>query len=783
MTMSRVTSWLPAAAALALIAATAAADSVRVGDRPAPLREEPDERAAIVATVAAGCELQAGYRDGDWLWVVATEPAGAGRSGWIRRQALTADPVPSPAQTSNDNAASRETSAGAQNGQTIISSQRRVTLGAVADAARAASAAARERAGNATAGGRRAPIVGSAEPPAPVGGSSGERGSLLGDWILPRALRVSFAFNYQSADVRQALHSMNERLQGGGGTIGASFAVLDPRILTVDFAGDLQLSRTTSRASLASFRNTSGLRSYRLDLGVLTGLKAPLRVFADRTDSTSNLQPSGATLDSTRRTRGVRRGLGFSWDINVDRLPRIQLSASTGRQLDERNYLFGYSSTNDEKRAEIRASRDHARGRYEIDFTHGDFAYDVPAAGVRSATASDVFQAIGRLTPTSRFALDVHARATRFRFGAGRQDSRVSGAGGDVAARYRIGANFAATGRYSFSNNAFEAALSGQLDASQPGATPVTTSSQLQERTRFQDGETRLEYTTRPLTAAVVLKTVSFGVPAHLATTLSDLTTAGGLVRTERTWLGLSWHAGADAALGRAHSNQRAEQPYHEAGIDAGMSRDLGTRLRFGADTSVRRIGRLSFFPVNLEARNATLRLETMRPGWARLRVIVTRFDNLRDVLYSDSRDRHTGYSLGLAGGRYDLSADIDQTDTHALLLAPGVLGSRPEVAILIASRPDLFRNLLAASDRTRVLALQVRPLAGLQLQARVRRQEQVYPGLFGFRLQGGQAWASYQIRELQLEVGWEYFDSWTSFGAVRDRRVYFRVRRDVTIF
>jgi hypothetical protein len=217
--------------------------------------------------------------------------------------------------------------------------------------------------------------------------------------------------------------------------------------------------------------------------------------------------------------------------------------------------------------------------------------------------------------------------------------------------------------------------------------------------------------------------------------------------------------------------------------VEVGISRDVSTRLRFGADASVRRIGRLDFFPVNLDARNASVRVETMRPGWARLRAVVTRFDNLRDVLYSDSRDRHTGYSLGLGGTRYELTADIDQADTHSLLLDPRVLGSRPDAAILIASRPDFFRNLLAASDRTRVLGLQVRPFWGLQVQARVRRQEQAYPGVFSYRLQGAQAWATYQVREVQLEFGWEYFDSATSFGSVRDRRVYFRVRRDVTFF
>ncbi len=774
------------------------ASTVRVGDRPAAIRARPNERSAVVLTVAAGCELQAFDRERDWVWVVApAEPGGGGaRAGWISQHALVA--TAAAASTPPPSAGSLAVVAAA----TPVSSEpspfttdtpvsieaARPSLVALAEAARAESTAARreraEAAAAAKRGTTRPPASGpGSAPPDPVGGMGSGGQSVLGAWIQPRALRASFGFNYQSAYVRQALGAMDERLRGGFGTIAASLAILDPRILTVDFAGDLQLATTNSRQPLASFRYKNGLASYRLDFGVLTGLKAPLRVFADRVSSNSDLAPSGVTLDPARHTRGVRRDLGFTWDVNADRLPRIQVSASAGRQDDERNYLFGYSSINDEQRAEIRASRDHAHGRYEVDFTHGDFVYDVPAAGVRSETGSDLFQATGRLTPSPRLALDVHARATRFRFGVGDRSSRVSGMGADVAARYRLRENLAAAARYSYSDNAFEAALSGQIGTSQPGATPVTTTAQLQERTRFHDGEARLEYSTQPLTLGAVVKTISFGVPQYLATTLSDLTTGGGLLRLERTWHGVSWHVGADAALGQARSNRAEQQPYREAGAEAGIGRNAAGWVHFGADASVRQIGRLAFFPVNLDARNVNIRLETTRPGWARLRALVTWFDNLRDVLYTDARDRHTGYSLGLAGGRYDISLEVDQADTHSLLLAPAVLGSRPDVAILIASRPELFRGLLAAGDRSRALALQLRPLSGLQIEARARRQDQVYPGLFGVRLKGAQAWATYQIRDVQLEFGWEYFDSATSFGNVRDRRLYFRVRRDLTFF
>jgi hypothetical protein len=292
-----------------------------------------------------------------------------------------------------------------------------------------------------------------------------------------------------------------------------------------------------------------------------------------------------------------------------------------------------------------------------------------------------------------------------------------------------------------------------------------------------------VEYSTKPLTAAAVVKEVTFDVPPVLPQTLSATRTAGPLVRVQHTSHGLTLSAGADGEFGSAQSNRGLIEPYREMGVEAGLLQEIGHAARFGVDGSLRRVGRLTFFPVNLNATAATLRFETMRPGWARLRGSVTRFENLRDILVSDARDRHIGYSAGLSGSWYDISADINQTTTNSLLLSPAVLGSRPDVAVLIASRPELFRNLLASRDRSRVFGLQVQPLPALQLQARVRDQQQVYPGLFGFRVKGGQAWTSYQLREIQLEVGWEYFDSVTSFGNVVDRRVYFRIRRDLFFF
>ncbi|MGE5360338.1 MAG: hypothetical protein ACM3NQ_15085, partial [Bacteroidales bacterium] len=276
---------------------------------------------------------------------------------------------------------------------------------------------------------------------------------------------------------------------------------------------------------------------------------------------------------------------------------------------------------------------------------------------------------------------------------------------------------------------------------------------------------------------------ISYGVPPMWAETLSALTTGGGLVRVEPRWRGFTLTAGVDGSAGTAQSNRQRTQPYRDLGAEIGIARETARTLRFGATVTGRRVSRLVFFPVNLDGRHVTVRVETLRPGFARLRASMTRFDTLRDVVALDARDVYNGYSFGLAGSRYDLTLDLNQADTHALLLAADVLGARPDVAMLVISRPELFRNLLATSDRSQVLGLQLRPLAGLQIQARARRQNQIYPGLFGYAMRGVQANASWQLRELQLEIGWESFDSATSFGNVRDRRLYVRVRRDVFVF
>jgi hypothetical protein len=794
------------AALLALIvvgmgSASLASEDARVGRRPAPVLERRNDRAAVLVVLSPGTPVQVLDREDGWCWVIVQTDTsdGRGRPGWIRKDFLVpgnavgtggqpavvratgeADPA-AVARVNADPSAAPQTDRQAPvvSGPSADSIDRPAAmapavvspLAAAAEAARSASAASRS--GAAAKGGSSA-----AAPPPPVG-STPDRGSSLGAWIQPRALRGSVGFGYQSANVRQASGSLDDRRAGGLASIAASFAVLDPQILNVDFSGEFQLGRSTNTSSTSAFRDKTGLNSYRLEVGVLTGRSAPLHVYSDRASATSDLQSTGDSLDPLRHTRGVRSATGFTWDVTAPHLPRIQLSASTGQQVDERDYLFGYSSTNRERRAELRISGERPKARFDFNLTHGDFLYQVADADMSSRTGSDLLLASGRLSPSARLTLDVHARASRFKLGNGFAASSVTGVGGDAAARYRFTTNVSAIGRYSRSTNTFEAMLSGQVDPRQAAAASIP-STALTSPSVFSDGEVRVERATRQLTTAAIFKTVSFGVPSFLPPTMTALTTAGGLVSGERTVKGLTLRAGGDGSVGTAGSNQGLREPYREVGIQAGVASNVGRLIRFGLDGNVRRTSRLDFYPVNLESRFVTAHVETTRPGWAVVHASVTRFDTLRDIVYADNRDQHTGYTVGVGSRWYDATVDVGQSNTTPLFLSSTVLGSRPDVVLLLLSRPDLVRNLLISTDQSKAFSLQVRPLDGLTVQGRVRRLEQAYPGLLGFQIRGAQLWATYQLRDLQLEFGMESFDSVTSYGNVRDRRIYVKVRRDL---
>jgi hypothetical protein len=795
------------ALALAICRLAQAGTVVTVGASAVVVFEKPDKRATRIYTARPQTALELVAREGDWYWVVVPpDDYGVKRAGWVPVAAITdpraasieqgrlaggpvletsstpakvAEPQPQPTPSVSIVVVPRPSLAG-----TISEDRARPDVGAHGPMDADSADWRADPKAPATSGRPRpsARPSGLPVPPEPVGGEPRGQQSVMGTWFIPRSLRGSLTADYQNATGLQDPGRTDVRFVGGGGTITAAFAVLDPRIFSVDFSGELQANRATNDAGGRSYRTTTSLRNYHLAFGILSGRRFPLNVYTDRLSADNNLQPSGATLELSQRLRGVRTGSGFSWEVNDAHLPRIRLTASTSTQTDEHDYLFGNNSSNREQRAELRASRDYAAGRYDLDFTHDRFSYDVPAMGVRSGSGTDSFVAIGRLTPSSRLTLDATGRATRFTFGTGSQASSVSGGGGGGSARYRLAEKVEASGRYSFSSNVFEAALSGQFGPGQPGAAPVASGTRVATRTVFQDGEGRVEYTARQLTAAVIVKATTFGVPPGQAVTLGSLFTAGGALSVQRTVGGVTVVAGGDGSAGPARSTLGQVEPYREAGVSLGASRRVGY-VTFGVDGTVRRVAHIDFYPVSLDSRSATLRAETVKPVWARVEVAATRFDSWRDVQTSDAGERHFGYRVSVRGPRYGVIAEVNQRTTIPLVLAPDLLGSQANVTGLVASRPDLIPNILAVDDRSSSFTLQLNPVTGLQLQGRSLWQERHFPGLFGYAIHNEQLWVTYHVRDVQFEFGWEYLDSASTFRNVQDRRIYVKIRRDVLFF
>ncbi len=778
---------LAQACAAAVLCATAApvlaGTTLLVVSEPTSVLEGPRRGAEVITIAARASVVELIGREDGWCWIVlARDEYGTRRAGWVPCKVIDAarpQPPSEPAAQPPVGPTPAVTEAPANpeegEGRTVARGGPSEAVGARRDDL--AAAAARSAASKA------AKPIDYGPPPVPVGMEDTAHRSTLAAWIQPRMLRAAFTGGYEAAQNGSAGAVSDDRILQGGLTLSTSFAILDPRVATFDFTGDFQTGRNNRATPASAYHNGNTLQSYRFDAAFLSGRSAPLRVFSDRVSTDTSVLPLGASLDPSQFTHGVRNSTGFTWDVNVPRRPRLQVSASTGGQSDYRNYLFGFNSFNTERRAEARLSQDLRLGRYDVDFTYGQFVYDVPDANARSDTGNELLHGTAHLQPSSALSLDVTGRFSRYRFGLANQQSRVTGVGADLAGRYRFSSKLNASGRYSFSSNAFEALLSGAIAGQDVRAAEIASPAPLATNTLFHDAEGRVEYGGTRASVAAISRFTSYGVPAFQPVTLGGLQTVGGLARAERRTLGMSLTGSVDFSVGTASSNRSQKEPYREAGIQAGVSREWAQRIRFSADGAVRGVGRLSFYPVSLDSRALTAALETMVPASARLRLAVTWSNNLRDILYNDNRDQHTGYTVGLTGRWYDVAIDFNQLSTRSILLGADVLGTRPDVALLVTSRPEISRSFLGSSDRSRALSVHLRPWAGFDVNGRVVRQTQQYPSLFDLFQSGEQVWAVWQLRQLQFEFGWERLASTSSFSVVDGRRVYFRVRRDLTFF
>lgn len=755
----------------------------RVVSTPVPVLERPGRGAEVLAILPRGAAVEMVGRENEWCWVLLpADQYGTTRAGWLRCSVLqdapvqpataSTRPVPpaSPTPTPIDGADGGVTARGGPSASANIGTAEKAVGAGPGSLARVAAS------GTGAAANPGA-------PPVPVGMQDVRARSAFATWFQPRMLRAAVNAGYEAAINGSAGSEASDRMLMGGVTVATSFAILDPRIATFDFTGDFQTGRNDRDVSAAAYHNGNTLRSYRFDAAFLSGRSAPLRVFSDRVSTDTSMVPLTSTLDPAQFTRGVRTSTGFTWDVAVPHKPRFQLSASTGRQSDARDYLFGYNSYNDEQRAEFRVTQDVKALRYDVGYTHGRFLYDVPEAGVRTDTGNNLLNGTARFRASQSLTVDVSGRLSRYRFGFTNRQSRVTGLGGDVAGRYRFSEKLNAFGRYSFSSNAFEAILSGAAGTNDARAVSGASPTPLATNSTFQDGEGRVEYGTPHASVAAFSRATAYGVPVWQPLTLGGLRVFGALARAERRMKGFTLTGSLDGSAGIAASNRSQTEPYREAGVQAGITREWAQRFRLSADGALRGVGRLSFYPVNLDARAFTGAAETTVPSWARTRLAVTWSNNLRDILYNDNKDQHLGYTVTVAGRWYDVALDINRLSTRSILLGADVIAGRPDVALLLSSGGEIYRNIFGSSDRSRALSVNLRPWSGVQVSGRVVRQSQQFPSVFDLFQEGEQVWAVWQLRQLQLEFGWERLESTSSFSVINGRRFYVRVRRDLTFF
>lgn len=598
-------------------------------------------------------------------------------------------------------------------------------------------------------------------------------------WFIVQSLRGNLGGGFESVTIGYDATRAEESGGTGLAGINGSFAIVDPRLLNINAGADLQQSsvRRSTMKTGGSFWN------YRVELATRTGPDAPLHLFANRATADLDLRPLGPQDVPFGRTRGIRTSRGASWSVSTPRLPKFEFSALSSRQEDDRDPQLGLNSSNSESRTMFRALDDSGRMRYDVNYAHRSADYEVPQAQVGTQTSDDLLNATVHLTPGRTLAIDTSGRASRYRDDVNGTGRSFGGMGGGAAVRWQFRPQFSAAANYDFSTNIIEALVTGSVEATVPGIGGPVTGGLYRTHTLFQHADARVGYVTDRATIEAIARGISHGIPAFQPQTLSDLRTLGGSIRGQHPVHGFDLGAGFDFALGTAGSNRSLSEPYREFGGQASISRTLGQVVRITAEGSLRRNSRLIFYPLLLDSDAFSFRLESQSPQWAKALAAVRWSSGLRDGLDTAIRERHSSYTLGLSGSRYDLTLDVGTDRALSLLQPPDVIGSRIEAAMLIATRPELYLNLFGGADQLGTLTATFRPFKGFSVRARALEQHRRYQGQDEWDLMGGQISGTYQLRELQIELGWERMDSNSLLYNTRDRRYYVRIRRDVSVF
>ena len=575
-------------------------------------------------------------------------------------------------------------------------------------------------------------------------------------------------------------------------TLQGSVAVLDPRIFNVDATLDLRLNLRQHRSESASYDDNDRLGNARVDMTLLAGRGAPLRLYYARADSRFQQRPLTADVMPLDLARfGEERTRGFSWDISPRRLPRVAVTGFHTRRRDYGSMLAGQDNDSEMGRFEARANQTHQIVRYDVSVTRDSTRFDYPQNGVSAGQTVDFLRAGTTLTPATTLSIDLSGRGSRYDFSAGdgiRRSRGFSGWGGDSSLRWNPSRHWEVLGTYSMSTNLAELALSSASGAE--AAREVTLPApddgaavSFSRRSLYQEGSGWLRYSSanRATTLAVGSHALSLDPLPFGMATLDVLRTVNVSADHRRHAAGFEMSAGLEAAYGDVRSSRGASSDYREGGGRVRLGRSAG-RARAAVEGGLRRTTAPYLYPVGGESWFAGADIDVGVTKSARIRLAARQSLMVRDIVVQRGDDRTAAYSAGLSVPRIDVSYQYLDTDSTAVGLIETWLLTEMRPEQLLLTRPELIGLLYATRQRTRVLSARMTVIRGLDVFARGRLDRREYVGSLDLDQNVAQAGVVWGVRQLQVEAGWEQFGYVSASVASTNKRFYVRVRRDVLI-
>ena len=622
--------------------------------------------------------------------------------------------------------------------------------------------------------------------PRPVGTEPASGDPFFGTWVLPRGLRGALTAGFGgSTSVFDGQPNTGDQSAIWSAEVSGTVGVLDERIFSLDYTAGIESFRADTTTADANNRNALKVTNLGLSANIMSGRTAPLRVFASRSSAANDTRASvGGSPETLQDSTGTHSALGVAWDLNANGLPKIHASATTNSDSQVRNYLFGQSQWNTERRAEVRVTDTSERLDYDASYQYDQYDLSIPEVALETETTQHLFTGALRAEPTPKWLFTLDGHASRYLLGRNRRNGRTSGLGVGASARYAATDRVFASVSYSLATNLFEAFLSGQRDASDPELA-LPGSGLLTNRVKADNFEARTGYVRTQASVEVFARSFSLGAPLIGPATLSSQRTVGARVQANGDALGFRLTGTAQAEFGTAFSTRDTSEPYQAGEGSLSVSRDAGRAVRLSVDGSVRQASRLTFYIVPLASRSIGAHIDTQLPAWARISASVSRNSILRDAIYGDYNDRFTAWSAGVSGPRYGVTFDANNADAESLLISPELLNRRVDLALILDRPPGFMGDFTAYEARSQRLTAHFEPKPRLQIWAFGQQETRRNYGLYDQKIRGAQVSVVYALRQVQIEAGWNKYETWSTLaaGPYSNQRYYFKIRRDITIF